>query len=223
MASTADRDALVTRYADYARGLSLEVARGLPRFLSRDDLIAAGRVGLVEAAERYDASKGAQFTTFAYYRVRGAVMDWVRKSAQNDPFVRARASAKAALDAISEESLAKRPRGVADGPADAAAALAEILDAAAMVFTVDECAQALASHNRPDPVDEVVGRREQLEVINEGMRWLPEKEREMLRLVYFEGHTIEEAGETFGLSKSWASRLHARALKLLREEVGEGD
>lgn len=218
---TTDRDALVTRYADYARALALDVAKQFPRHLPRADMVAAGHVGLIEAAERYDATKGAQFKTFAYYRVRGAVMDWARRSAHEDPRVRARASEQAALDAISEEARAHIPRGVADGAADAASLLSDMIDAAAQVFTVAECAQALASHDDFEAPDLVAQRREELVVIRERLANLPEKERTMIELVYFEGRTIEEAGQTFGLSKSWASRLHARALKLLRREVGE--
>lgn len=221
MTSTADRDALVLRYADYARSLALEVARGLPGFLSRDDLISAGHEGLVDAAGRFDPTRGAQFTTFAYYRVRGAVMDYVRKSAQSEPRLRARASAQAALDALAEDASARRVRGVSDSAVDAAESLASVLDAAAVVFTVTECAEAVSSHDPPLDADEALARKEQLALVNARLDRLPEKERQMIKLVYFEGHTIEEAGLTFGLSKSWSSRLHARALSLLRAEVGE--
>ena len=222
MTTSAERDALVLQYSEYARALVLELSTTLPRFLSRDDMLSAGLAGLVEAATRFDSKRGAHFKTFAYYRVRGAVMDHARKSASMDPYHRARLSGLAAADDMVQAQLEARPRNVTDGPAEAATALASVLDAAAAVFTVSECAAALHSEGSSfeDPAA-ATERNQQAAVLRAALKKLPEKEQFMLRSVYFENLTIEEAGKSLGLSKSWASRLHARALQLAREAFPE--
>ncbi len=217
MTKDTTRDALVHQYADYARSLVIELARSLPHFVPRDEMTSAGLAGLVEAATRFDGSRGVHFKTFAYYRVRGAVYDYVRKAAALDPYHRSKISALAAVDDAVESQLEGRARTVTAGPADAASQLASVLDVAAAGFSVGECAAAL--HSEPgegtDPL-ETAAQREQAAVLHDALKQLPEKERTMLHAVYFQGLTIEEAGKALGLSKSWSSRLHARALGLAR-------
>jgi RNA polymerase sigma factor for flagellar operon FliA len=222
MSQSPERDALVAQYTEYAKSLVLDVSRNFPTFVRREDLMGVGIQGLVEAATRFDPTKGAHFKTFAYYRVRGAVIDFIRRSAQNDPYNRARASAAAAVDDAVHSQLGDRKRGTSNDAGDAATELSAVLDAAASVFTMGECAAALHSEAAvragEDPV-ESIGRQQEAEMLHKGLGKLPEKERFMLQAVYFEGRTIEQAGKDLGLSKSWASRLHARALQLTREAI----
>lgn len=221
MPSQPELDALVEQYTSYARALALDIAKSLPRFVSREDLISVGMEGLVTAASRFDPTRGIQFTTFAYYRIRGAIFDHVRRLVANDPYSRSRASAAAAVDHVVESALAQRQRAVTDGPAEAADVLAGILETAATAFSVVDCVNALTSDATRSEVetDELAARNEAASVLRVALTKIPSKERTMIQSVYFEGHTIEEAGKSLGLSKSWASRLHARALSLIREEM----
>lgn len=222
MTKDTTRDALVIQYADYARSLVLELARSLPRFVPRDELTSAGLAGLVEAATRFDGSRGVHFKTFAYYRVRGAVFDFLRKAAAIDPYHRAKLSALSAVDDTVESQLEGRARTVSAGPADAATELASVLDVAAVGFTVGECAAALHSEaGADDDPQQGAQRKEQAGLVRGALGKLPERERFMLESVYFQGSTIEDAGKSLGLSKSWASRLHARALGLARGFLSE--
>jgi RNA polymerase sigma factor for flagellar operon FliA len=220
MPSTAERDALIAKHRDYARALVLELARSLPRWLDRDELIAVGMQGLVEAAARFDPKRGAAFGTFAYYRVRGAVFDHIRRAAQGDVRARARAAAQAAVDESIQSALADRPRTATEGPVEAAEALFQVIDAAATSFAVSEMATAVLGERTREDVEAEAATREASGAMQAALTTLPEKERAMVRSVYFEGNTIEEAGAALGLSKSWASRLHARALSLLRDAMG---
>jgi RNA polymerase sigma factor for flagellar operon FliA len=220
MVARSDRDVLIEQHREYARALAFEIARTLPPFVSRVDLVSVAIQGLVEAATRFDPTRGVQFKSFAYYRIRGAVYDEVRRLCAGDPYARSRVACAAAVDAMVEGALAERPRSASDGPADAAEALAGVLDAAATAFTVAQCAEALVSEgSRNDPEDSA-SLHEESALLRDAMATLPEKERVIVQQVYFEGRTIEEAGASMGLSKSWASRLHARALSLLRDEMG---
>jgi RNA polymerase sigma factor for flagellar operon FliA len=215
-----ERDALVKKYIEYARALVNDLRRGLPHFLRGEDLEAVALAGLVEAATRFDPSRGAQFKTFAYYRVRGAVFDHLRRTSQLNEAYRARLSAVQAVDEMMQSQQGDRPVTVGEAPADAAKQLFDAIDSATVAFTLGECAAALHSRSAEfsDP-SERVARLEEARALELVLDQLPEKERAMLRAVYVDGRTIEQAGQTLGLSKSWASRLHARALQLARDAM----
>src|SRR4051794_25954372 len=73
------RERLIADHIDMGRRIALRVARRIPDWLSEDDLIAAAMIGLAEAADRYDASRGEPFVAFAEKRIRGAVLDELRR------------------------------------------------------------------------------------------------------------------------------------------------
>jgi RNA polymerase sigma factor for flagellar operon FliA len=76
--SQKDRQRLVDANVPFVRSIAAKIKEQLPREIEFDDLVAYGMQGLLEAAERYDGSHGTSFTTFAYYRVRGAMFDGLR-------------------------------------------------------------------------------------------------------------------------------------------------
>jgi RNA polymerase sigma factor for flagellar operon FliA len=217
--SVPERDALLQKHLGFVQRLARALARDLPSSVTIEDLVSAGNVGLLAAAERFDPTRGASFTTFAYYRVRGSMYDAVRQSAGQDPRYRARVAAQAAVDDLVEATLGTRPHTQADPQAEAALALAGALEEMATVFTMAEYAEALAPEPLSEDPETVAAAREGLAQARAAMGRMPSREREMLEGVYFQHLTIEEAGQRLGLTKGWASRLHARALKLLGRAV----
>lgn len=198
------------------RAVAARMAASLPRHAPLDDLVAAGREGLVSAADRYDPARGARFTTFAHHHVRGAILDHVRRVCRDDPAARARANAEAAVDALIVERL-----GADDAPdaAAAATALGGLLGEMAAAFTLAEIAAATApAPPAPDP-EEAAMRAQQGAHLGTALERLPDLERGMLRRVYYDGLSVTEAGEALGMSRSWANRVHARALSALREKL----
>lgn len=214
---------LVERHREYADALALDILRGLPKFVRAEDVKAVARVGLVDSASRFDPTRGVQFTTFAYYRIRGAVFNWVREQCENDPVHLARAAAQRAVDALAQDVSERdksQPAPTVDAQTEAMTTLEGLLDGAVASFMLGEAASYYdptfqARHTPEAEVAEIEASVFVRKVVDE----LPDKERTMLVQVYFEGRTIEQAGQTLGLSKSWASRLHARALKLMREKL----
>ncbi len=75
-----DRDQLIEKHLNYAKSLTAKLHRQLSSDLEFDELYAHGTKGLVEAAQRYDPTRGVAFTTFSYYRIRGAIFDGLRQS-----------------------------------------------------------------------------------------------------------------------------------------------
>jgi RNA polymerase sigma factor FliA len=228
-----ERDRLVEDNLDLVRSIAGKLKRGQGRNLDMDDLVAYGCKGLVEAAGRFDARMGASFTTFAYYRIRGAMLDGMRSmswySRSDLAHFRAEERAHEYL-----QNLAERPAGQGGDAAETLDEIAEILGGVAAVHITSLEAAAHATDERLPPPDQ------QLEAISmqsrarKAMEKLPERERRMVQLYYFEGRQIDEVSREMGLSKSWGSRLHTRAVNRLRQileaeetgeenESGEGD
>jgi RNA polymerase sigma factor for flagellar operon FliA len=200
-----------------ARAVAKRIAATLPPHIPFDDLLAAGHEGLVHAASRYDPSRNARFTTFAYYHVRGAILDHVRQGCRDDPATRLRSNAERSVDALITERLDGAPPP--ESPAAAAVTLAGLLGELAAAFSLAEVAVATVTEP-PTPDPETAALHAQRGAhLHTALEHLPDLERAILQRVYFEGMSIAEAGEALGMSRSWANRVHARALSALREKL----
>jgi RNA polymerase sigma factor for flagellar operon FliA len=214
------RDALITAHQGLVRRVARTMVRDVPRHVTVDDLVSFGQLGLIDAATRFDASRGVQFNTFAYYRIRGAIFDQVRKEHGRDPIYRARMGARAAVDDLLEERAAEGASAV--DALDAARALAGLLEETATALLLEETAEALRPPEVPSP-EAAAMEQDTAREIREALVGMPERERGLVEKVYLEGLTIEQAGIQLGMTKGWASRLHARALGRLRESLAHYD
>ena len=79
--SVGSAEALVEQYRSFVTALAKKILRSLPSFVELEDLEGYGQIGLIEASRRFDPTRGVQFKTFAYYRIRGAIYDGIRKMA----------------------------------------------------------------------------------------------------------------------------------------------
>lgn len=212
-----ERDRLVEEHLSVVRSIAGQIARGLPSQVQMDDLVSAGTRGLIEAADRFDPARGVGFVTFAYYRIRGAIFDDIRRMTwlPRRTWHKSRFSEK--VDEVAETAA---PEGVPPAGEEAARAVGTALSeiAVAYVATVESFDRTPAAGESPEGAAEASESRGQ---VRAAISALPEKERTLLELHYFEDLTLQEAGERLGLSKSWASRLHTRALRLLREQLAE--
>ncbi len=193
-----------------------------------DELVALGNAGLAEAASRFDPDRGATFSTFAWYRVQGAIVDGLRKSS-NLP--RRVWSQLVALRAASEylEHRAERDVGAAQRgarPAEGVDALASLKTAMSAIRTMYVTSLERLQEQGFDTGDpNATAPGEQLDTgrlsakLRDALAALPEKERELVTKHYWEGKNLLEAGAELGISKSWASRLHAQAVERLRTLV----
>jgi len=222
-ATDAARDALVAQHLPMVKRIAKRLLLDSPAWMPLDELIACGREGLLEAASRYDPSLNTTFASYAYYRVRGAMFDLLRHESAQSPYFRARASAQAALDALLEQRArdeAPALAGSTDATLDAAQSLAAVLDEAVIALSLGEIA-ALVAPETPDSPLETVEARQTRAHLDRALATLPRRERDMIAGIYLRGETIEAAGKRYGLTKSWACRLHARALQRLRVALEE--
>ena len=174
----------------------------------------------MQAAESFDPTHGVQFKTFAYYRIKGAIYDGLRQMAWLPRKLYAKLKYEEGANSYMQ-NVVDRDSGARERP-DPATRLTEAVGALAAIYVTS----LDAGEVRTDPEDateDAPERAAELEdtrrVLTQALGELPEREVELLRLFYYENVTLTEAGERLGHTKSWASRLHAQALKHLREKL----
>jgi RNA polymerase sigma factor for flagellar operon FliA len=219
------REQLIEECQGLVRSLAAKIQQGLPRHLDLDDLISYGQVGLAEAARDFDPGRGGQFTTFAYYRIRGAIYDglskmsWVNRSHYN----------RIKYQQMADDVL----RLESDGQADAANAgvddglrwLKSVTGALAIVYLSTHAghsddSEGVDVEDRLSPSPQAVAiDRETHGKLRQLIDELPAEAQSLIRATYFEGLTLTEAGQRLGIGKAWASRLHAKALQRLARSL----
>lgn len=221
---------LVEQNLSLVEALARKILRSLPSFVEVEDLIGFGQLGLVEASRRFDPSRGVLFKTFAYYRIRGAIFDGIRKMSWFKGAANRQTTFEAASNEVLQESAesdmggGRRILSVEEQIERTKDLIENIAAARILSLDADEAPVELANEEAlPDEVTEVA---ELSTVMRACICKLDKKERGVIEDYYFNHLTLEEAGAKFGLSKSWTSRLHARALKkllaLCRESGIEG-
>ena len=216
---------LIEECQGLVRSLAATIRRKLPPSVDLEDLVAYGQIGLVEAARDFDPSRGSRFSTYAYYRIRGAIYDglskmsWFGRPEHNE--VRYDRMSNDVLRLEGEESETSPEGGVTVD----VGWLRNVTRALAMVYltTQVDAPEGLtlgSLEDRSSPAAPAVAiRREVSQKLRELVEALPPEAAALIRATYFEGITLQEAGNRLGVSKSWASRLHARALQRLARSL----
>ncbi|MCP5463560.1 MAG: sigma-70 family RNA polymerase sigma factor [Deltaproteobacteria bacterium] len=213
----AERDALVEQYLPYATSIAAKLARSFPSEVDFDDILCNARLGLLEAAKRYDEKFGVDFRTFAYYRIKGAVYDGLRKTGWIP---------RSLYSKIKFEQAANEYLKANEGRDDAKSRfyrkeLGDInkdVNAVASIYVMS--IDSLEDFEVEDKkANEEIERKAEFQKVKEkvcgAIEGLPDKERKLIKMYYFQNKTMEEIGDQLNLSKSWTSRLHARALDLM--------
>jgi RNA polymerase sigma factor for flagellar operon FliA len=215
------RPALVTENMAMARRIASKMARRLPTSLA-DDVQSAALLGLVEAANRFHPGRGESFPAFAAKRVRGAVLDELRRG---DVLPRrARQTARRVREIVRqlEHQLGRVPRdeeiaeklGVSvDEYQDRIAALGAV-----EVVSLDELSGGGARSTSEDPAEQVERRRANA-LVERAREHLSEREAKVLALHYEQQMTLAEIGKLLGVTESRVCQLHTRAIKRLRAEL----
>ncbi len=222
MALTESKDQILGKYGPYVRSLAAQVRKQFNAQFEMDELVAWGQIGLLEAAERFDPRVGANFLTFAHYRIKGAIYDGLRKMGV---LKGSDARAAAAGDRTNAYLTNLSDRGGGGRGLDAdVQEISSAVTGLAMVFATSlEGTEGLQISDEAMPADERLELEQLKRRVRAAMEKLPEKERKLLQGYYFQNKTLEEAGADIGQSKSWASRLHARAVELLKQHLDSED
>lgn len=211
------RDKLIEEYMPFATSIANRVSQTLSSSVDYDELLCNARIGLLEAAKRFDDKQDVDFKTFAYYRIKGAIYDGLRKSGWVPRSVYTRVK----MEEASNDYLRYKAECAGGEDADYEHQLIDTVNTLASIYVVSLDANEDLEIEDTNQVD--VEKRAEFRQIREHMRTaidsLPEKEKKLIKMYYFQNKTLEEAGEKLRLSKSWTSRLHARALGLLFKRI----
>ncbi len=223
MALQEDKTVILEKYGPYVRSLAATVRKQFNAQIELEELMAYGQVGLLEAAERFDPRVGANFLTFAHYRIKGAIFDGLRKmgvlrgSDARTAYAGERGNAY--MGNLSDRDQGSNRGGSID---DDVREISSAVAGLAMVFATSlEGMEGDQLSDESMPADQRLEMEQLRRRVRAAIGTLPEKERKLLEGYYFQGKTLEEAGAEIGQSKSWASRLHARAVERLKDMLAE--
>lgn len=202
----------------------LAVARKLARRLGGkvpiDDLAGIGNVALIEIARSWDPAR-ATFAAYAGARLRWAMLDGLRRETHGRT-VTARAAALMASERLSEATADLPEPELPTTQEEDEASLSDLLSAHAAALAVG----LISVPEAPPPVEtpeEAVGNAESAHQLKAVIGALPDRERALMERHYYGGETFDAVAEDLGISKSWASRLHERAIQSVRRAFVDGN
>lgn len=221
-----EQDILLKKYDD----LVAKIARGLSRQFKvpkscHEDMIASGYLALVETTGKYDPKRQDSFKHYLCLRIRGAMIDSLRRSHVLSGRANRFIKAWSAIQLLREEDLIEESAFYHNkrDPLDNLARMLQFVANGAVAFrlSIDEARNELDDIADSEKLaDEKLCQAEDIGLLQSLVNKLPEKERIIIQQHYFEDKSfIEIAKENTGMTKSWVSRLHTRALSQLRESL----
>ena len=215
------RDRLIREHADAARRISLRMARRCPDWIAREDIVAAGMLGLIEAAERYDTTRQEPFLAFAEHRIRGAVLDELRRGDIMPRRVRQLArKISTAIRELEKDGEPPTDQRVADALGvtldEYRAGLSELVHVE--VGPIDNETSHLASSRVAPDVE--AAHRILLGHVRAALDLLEPRDVTILGLHYLEDLTYQEIADTLRITPSRVCQLLWRAVERLRVHLG---
>jgi RNA polymerase sigma factor FliA len=228
------RDRLILTYAPLVKYVAGRLGSGLPAHVDEGDLVSYGLLGLIGAIERYDPARDIKFETYAIARIKGAIidelrsLDWVPRSVRSRAreIERAIGELEAKLGtAPDDEQIAKKigitvkelEDSLTDISRSSIAALDELWsvsgegDQASLLDTIEDT-------TGPHPAD-ALDAAEMREALADAIARLPEREKLVVTLYYYEELTLREIGEVLGVTESRVSQLHTKAILRLKSRL----
>lgn len=230
-AGSAERDELITAHLGKVKYIADRMAAKLPPSVEREDLYSAGVIGLIDAVERFDASLGIAFTTFAEMRVRGAILDnlrsldWATRSMRRRAREVQKAYAEAEQDLGREASEEEVATKMQIPVAELRTTLEEMRGLS--LVNLDERDEETGLALAETIFDPKIGPDRDLEQMQQralaaaAIEKLPKREREVLALYYLEEMTMKEIGAVLQITESRVSQLRTQAIIRLRNQLSK--
>ena len=229
-----NREEVIKRYSPMIKYVANRIAMRLPPHIEVDDLISVGVLGLMDAISKYDSTRGAKFKTYAEFRVRGAILDELRSLDWVPRSIRQKASQ---VDKVVQKLQAKLSRSPEDEEVaqEMGLSLDQFHDTlnetkSMPVFSLEDLGLAKDSGEQQSLLDCLAGKAdadpqtqirivELKEIIAKAIDALPEKERLMVSLYYYEELTMKEIGAVLEITESRVSQIHSKAVYRLRTRL----
>jgi len=217
----------------FVESLARRVASSMPHSIELGDLVQDGMLGLIDAAFRFDEARGIKFETFAERRVRGAMIDALRRDAWPRGVRRQRRELEAAREELRRE-LGAEP-SLADLAARVGSDEARLSRTIVRINTIESTSPLSAGENvdganlptvlvpsEPISPDRAYEELEVRDRVRAAIASLPPRERKVIGMYYYAEATMKEIGEEIGVNESRVSQLHARAIQRLQKALGGG-
>ena len=232
--SVAERDQLIIQYAPWVKFIALRMAVKLPSHVQAEDLISAGIIGLIDALDKFNPDREVQFKTYAQIRIQGAMKDELRALDWASRSMRQKVKRLEHTYATLEQELGRPPSSeeVANSLGIELDEFEEMLDdvKGTSLVSLEELGQGPASEDKINLLEALLSCEDQdpLEILNlqdlkkaltQAIEELPEKERLVLSLYYFEELTMKEVGKVLNLTESRISQLHTQTVMRLRGKL----
>ena len=228
------RDRLILTYAPLVKYVAGRLGSGLPAHVDEGDLVSYGLLGLIGAIERYDPGRDIKFETYAIARIKGAIidelraLDWVPRSVRS----RAREIERAIAELESKLGVAPTDEQIAEKIGISVDELEESLTdiARSSIAALDELWSVSGDGDQVslmDTIEDETGPRpeaaldetEMREALADAIARLPEREKLVVTLYYYEELTLREIGEVLGVTESRVSQLHTKAILRLKARL----
>jgi RNA polymerase sigma factor for flagellar operon FliA len=223
------KEQIVKKYIPLVKYIASRVLIGKGKYIEYEDLVSYGMVGLMDAFNKFDVSKGMKFSTYASIRIKGSMIDELRK---NSPI------SKGAMDKLSkynqtieilQKRLLREPTNleIAKELGVTIVEIAEVenyinyisvVSLENIIFSDDDDMPLMGTiedEQSPSP-QKVLEEKEEIEYLTKALDLLNEKDKTVLSLYYYEGFTLKEIGHVLGVSESRVCQLHTRAIIHLR-------
>ncbi len=216
----------------FVEALARRMAASMPNSIDIGDLVQDGVLGLIDAAHRYDEARGIKFETFAERRVRGAMIDALRRDAWPRGVRRQRRELEAAREALRRE-LGHEP-SLADLAARVGSDEKRLNRTIVRINTIESTSPlntgehmdetslpAALVPSEPESPDSAYERNETKDRVRAAIASLPLREQKVIGLYYYGDVTMKQIGAEIGVNESRVSQLHARAIRRLRQALGD--
>jgi RNA polymerase sigma factor FliA len=228
-----EREEMILKYIPYVKYIASRLVSGKPPGVEFDDLVSFGILGLIDAIEKFDMSKGLKFETYATLRIRGAIIDelrkisWIPKSAFSklSQLNQAREQLEMQLNREpKDEELAKYLKTSVEDIRNIQTYVnyVSVISLDEVFFKSDDedlqFKSMIEDENSPQP-EKIIEDDEKLKMLKKAIDGLQEKDRLILNLYYYEKLTLKEIGKILEISESRVSQLHSRAIVRLRDNM----
>jgi RNA polymerase sigma factor FliA len=234
--SRALRNQLIIYYTPFVKYIASRVLAGLPRHFDEEDLVSYGVIGLIDAIQRFEPDRNLRFETYAIPRIRGAIIDELRSIDWVPRSVRTKARAVEQAFAHLEAKLHRSPTE-AEVAAELEMSVPDFHKALRKISSVGTMAldEVLRGGDRSErstlgetlsdrsggPVDTFED-KESKEALVRAVEGMPDRERTVLTMYYYDGLTLTEIGDVLGVTESRVCQIHTKALRQLRWQLSDG-
>lgn len=226
------KEHIIEEYIPLVKYIASRVSLGKSKVMEYDDLVGYGMIGLMDAFSKFDESKGIKFSSYASIRIKGAMIDEIR---------RCRPISKGAMDKLNryntvveklQKELCREPSNIeiakelnmslADvGEIENYINYISVISLEDIIYSDDEDMTVMGlieDKNSPSP-EESYENNERLDILVKAIEGLNEKDKIVLNLYYYEGLTLKEIGSVLNVSESRVCQLHSRAIRNLRQQM----